>query len=942
MSLRIVHRVDAPCDISRLRAGADAAGRKVSASEISQRINPNTGALEFRAPLTWTGVRSYYHADGSVTRELRRPEQVRSPSHIRGLRLLTATSGHPALPDGTPVYLDARGGPDVRSPDGSALRPAEDYAIGHVGDAIEDGEIDGYYVPVAWCSITSLASQRGIAAGKTQTSLGYTALLDDTPGVWDGPHGPEQYDVEHLLDHEDARVLRAVADGIVPTVEILVDGVLTRVPVLGPNHYAAEIWAGRGEAQSEILDFALPASEMPRRNADAAPARGRFAVFVSDAAPVASDAAVQRAARTARTDVASVGRLPAEVSAALSSAPLSGRYGNRTEPCPSCGATEANASCETCGATPCGEWLGWIVPTPGQVGAGGIAFVAPDGLGLWWSTRDPSGGVIGLPTAFAWRGPAAVSAAGAAAGAMPPEPESPPQVDVVHATGEMLESVGELIEEAVGDASPMMRPRLFSMVRQADESGVSGTGHVLDGVVWRNGKVSAAWDTANAPGSICTYDAFGDFKSIHVDAHPSNDTILAFDDGGGEPAKALADVAGMRDAYLSIPKVADLRIEYGEDGRECRVSIDGAPGVTISPTPDEWGVVLSQARKLAVPADSLSGVPLLTVDRSDAPQEHSARQADPDKFNAYLRFVLPNGASMILGRFGGGPWQVQSVRFPATWSTAKAKSWLKAAGFSSTQFEAAVKDKSDAVDESAVSFVARDERTPYAFDVRGQGAGARSTTMRKIHLPARLADAAGNFAAVIKAAPPVPVKLADAAMLAVDLPEDIDVPSLAAGMQALTDALTKMSADMSAAEQKVGEMGSDLSAAMIENGDLKMQVDALRDDAAVGKAHRLAEVVAVAKKVGLTDADVKDKDADGVRAAAVARKYPGAAKHLDQKPVLDSMWLAIVDAAGKVPVAPAAAPEPRDRPAPRTDAAGDVSPAAAAAPKVALVTHNYG
>ena len=56
----------------------------------------------------------------------------------------------------------------------------------------------------------------------------------------------------------------------------------------------------------------------------------------------------------------------------------------------------------------------------------------------------------------------------------------------------------------------------------------------------------------------------------------------------------------------------------------------------------------------------------------------------------------------------------------------------------------------------------------------------------------------------------------------------------------------------------------------------------------------------------LTDADVKDKDADGVRAAAVARKYPGAAKHLDQKPVLDSMWLAIVDAAGKVPVAPAA------------------------------------
>jgi hypothetical protein len=872
VSLRIVHRVDAPCDIARLRAGTDAAGRKVSASEISQRINPNTGALEFRAPLTWTGVRSYHHADGSVTRELRRPEQVKSPSHIRGLRLLTATSGHPALPDGTPVYLDARGGPDVRSPDGSALRPAEDYAIGHVGDTIEDGEIDGYYVPVAWCSITSLAAQRGIAAGKTQTSLGYTALLDDTPGKWDGPHGPEQYDVEHLLDHADARVLRAVADGIVPTVEILVDGVLTRVPVLGPNHYAAEIWAGRGEAQSEILDFALPSSEMPRRNADAAPTRGHFAVFVSDAAPVASDAAAQCAARTARTDVVSVSRLSSEVSAALSSAPLSGRYGGHVEPCPSCGATEANAACETCSAsTTCGEWLGWIVPEPGQIGAGGIAFVAPDGLGLWWAARDPSGGVIGLPTAFAWRGPAA------------PTPAVPSQVAVVHATGEMLESVGELIEEVVSDAATTpisaTRPRLFSMVRQADESGVSGTGHVLDGVVWRNGKVTIAWDTDGAPNSICNYDAYGDFKTNHVDAHPSNATIIAFDDGAQEPSAAVnASLVGF---------------------------VKGA--------------------------------------QVDAIAEHAARQADPDKFNAYLRFVLPNGASMILGRFGGGPWQTQSVRFPATWSVPKAKSWLKAAGFSSTQFEAAVKSKSDAVDETAVSFVARGECAPYAFDVRGQGAGARPTTMPKIHLPARLADAAGNLAAAVKAAPPVSVKLADSAMLAVDLPEDIDVPSLAAGMQALTDALVKMSADMGAVEQKVGEMGSDLSAAMIENGDLKMQVDALRDDAAVGKAHRLAEVVSIAKKVGLTDTDVKDKDADGVRAMAVARKYPGAAKHLDQKPVLDSMWLAIVDSAGKVsPVVAAPTAELR-QPAPRADAAGDVNPAAppATAPKT-LVTHNYG
>ena len=119
------------------------------------------------------------------------------------------------------------------------------------------------------------------------------------------------------------------------------------------------------------------------------------------------------------------------------------------------------------------------MPTVGQPGHGGIAFVAPDGLGLWWATRDPSGGVTGLPTAFAWRGPAVPSE---------PLPASAPvseEHSVAHAAGEMLESVGELIEEAVGDAAtvPAKRPRLFSMVRQADESGVSGTGHVLDGVV---------------------------------------------------------------------------------------------------------------------------------------------------------------------------------------------------------------------------------------------------------------------------------------------------------------------------------------------------------------------------------------------------------------------------------------------------------------------------
>jgi len=880
VSLRIAHRVDAPRDC-RLPL-LDAAGRKVGDAEIAQRINPNTGALEFRAPLTWTGVRPYHHADGTVTRELRRPEQVRSASHLRGLRLLTATSGHPALPDGTPVYLDARGGPGVRSPDGSALRPASDYSIGHIGDTIEDGEIDGYYVPVGWCAITRLASQRGIASGKTQTSLGYTELLDDTPGVWDGPHGPEEYDIEHLLDHEDPRVKQAVADGVVPTVEIMIDGVLRKVPVLGPNHYAAEIWAGRGEAQSEILDFAGPATEMPRRTADDAAVprqRGAYATVVADAAPVAADEAVQRAARTARVDAVSIGRLAPELASALSVTPLSGRYGVRTEPCVACGATSANPACETCSAasTPVGEWLGWIVPAAGRPGEGGIAFVAPDGLGLWWAQRDPQGGVVGLPSAFAWRDPAEVSAAAPA------------------------------------------RP------------------------------------VATATDPVAPTDDVQRSRGADVDADKIEDAPAS----AGETADALVNAAKI-DAFLSSPKVAELRIEYAESNLECRVSIDGRAGVTISPTPDEWLDVLASARHLAVPADDLGNLPPITdaadaTARADAPSEHAARQADPDKFNAFLRFEMPNGASLILGRFGGGPWQVQSARFPADkWTPAKAQKWLKSAGLVATQFETAVKSKTDAIDteddNDAVSFVARDACAPYALDVRGPVAGARSLPMRKIHLPARLADAAGALATAVKAPSPVPVKVADSAMLEVDLPEGADPVMLAAGLQALTDALVKMTGDMAGLEASAASLGEDFAAAAKENDELKTKVDALTADAEVGKAHRLAEVVAVAKKVGLTDADVTGLDADAVRVAAVSKRYPATSKHLDQKPVLDSMWIAIVDAASapaptaKPVVTPAGkSPELRPAPARHADGAGDVDGhVPPVTPKIALVTHDYG
>lgn len=66
------------------------------------------------------------------------------------------------------------------------------------------------------------------------------------------------------------------------------------------------------------------------------------------------------------------------------------------------------------------------------------------------------------------------------------------------------------------------RPHCFRLIRRNDESGVSGTGVVLMGVVWPNGKVTVCWTTRNAPSSIVVYDDWKTFLGIHVRSHATN------------------------------------------------------------------------------------------------------------------------------------------------------------------------------------------------------------------------------------------------------------------------------------------------------------------------------------------------------------------------------------------------------------------------------------
>ncbi len=73
--------------------------------------------------------------------------------------------------------------------------------------------------------------------------------------------------------------------------------------------------------------------------------------------------------------------------------------------------------------------------------------------------------------------------------------------------------------------------RSFTMFREHDVSGVSGTGVVLEGVQFTTGTVVIHWLTPPPRGSIAVFDSLDQFLGIHVSPHAENHTVLRFDDG---------------------------------------------------------------------------------------------------------------------------------------------------------------------------------------------------------------------------------------------------------------------------------------------------------------------------------------------------------------------------------------------------------------------------
>lgn len=93
------------------------------------------------------------------------------------------------------------------------------------------------------------------------------------------------------------------------------------------------------------------------------------------------------------------------------------------------------------------------------------------------------------------------------------------------------------IEELKPGPPPSLAPRgirTFTVFRNQDESGVSGVGVVIEGVKLATGQTIIHWLYPPPRGGIAVFDSMDDFIKVHILPHPSNKTIITYEDGEQE------------------------------------------------------------------------------------------------------------------------------------------------------------------------------------------------------------------------------------------------------------------------------------------------------------------------------------------------------------------------------------------------------------------------
>ena len=142
------------------------------------------GFFQGRAIVTSVGVFTYKNADGSVTKELRLPEEVFAAAALESMIGKPVVNDHPketVTPDNSKKYQVGSIGTDPSSYiDGWQVKN---------GDAGQRGSnySDGFHV-AATLTITRADAIADVRAGKTALSMGYTCDIEDAPegSAWCG------------------------------------------------------------------------------------------------------------------------------------------------------------------------------------------------------------------------------------------------------------------------------------------------------------------------------------------------------------------------------------------------------------------------------------------------------------------------------------------------------------------------------------------------------------------------------------------------------------------------------------------------------------------------------------------------------------------------------------------------------------------------------------
>lgn len=108
-------------------------------------------------------------------------------------------------------------------------------------------------------------------------------------------------------------------------------------------------------------------------------------------------------------------------------------------------------------------------------------------------------------------------------------------------------------------------PRRFYMRRLEDQTGVSRTGRVLEGVLWQNGEVTVQWRPPHSTSGF--YHSLEEFNLIHVDCHPSCNEIVWIDPPGFH---CFACGAGGNTAYFCAMCGSGSRDYIERDTKHCR------------------------------------------------------------------------------------------------------------------------------------------------------------------------------------------------------------------------------------------------------------------------------------------------------------------------------------------------------------------------------------